>query len=95
MYAGLTTFGATALFSGFNQVKHMSNAASLAAVAGFTEQEVKKCFPGHLDLLLRNGATLLDLSKESGGYRFSSADVSVFCPWALLNLLDDACDRRG
>ena len=95
MYAGLTTFGATALFSGFNQVKHMSYAESLAAVAGFTEQEVNASFPGHLALLLRNGTTLGDLSKECGGYRFSSADVSVLCPRALLNRLDDACDRRS
>eukprot|EP00971_Amphidinium_carterae_P124299 2462447-Amphidinium_carterae.2 len=86
LYAGVSRFASTSLFSGQNQLDDKTFSRSTASCVGFTQDEVKKYFAGYVDLLAtKKSATVEDLVRQYGGYRFTAPAENLFQPWALLN----------
>lgn len=94
---GITRFNTDIVFSGLDNLEDLSFLREYGTVLGFTSDEVKKSFEGHLSVsskILRMDPEALQevLEKYYGGYCFSETGTqSVISPWSLLNFLARPC----
>lgn len=90
---GITKFSNTSIFSAFNNIRDISLDPKFGALLGYTEEEIRRWFGGHL----RRAAGCLNLSEENvlsglrenyDGFCFDSkGQTHVYCPWSVLNFL--------
>eukprot|EP00971_Amphidinium_carterae_P179900 3568397-Amphidinium_carterae.1 len=73
-YAGVSMFGATSFFSGFNHVDDMTFDSEIGSVLGFTRQEVTAWLAGHMAY---QGIGINELDSMAGGYQFSKSAETV------------------
>ena len=88
---GITRFSNTSIFSGFNNLRDISQEPTYGALLGYTETELK----GYFGDYLRYAATQLNISQSVllerlreyyDGFTFDSqAQKHVYCPWSVLN----------
>ena len=87
---GVSKFSQVSLFSGPNHLTDITMSPEYAGMMGYTEEEVKLCFPDHIDDVVKSRE---NLSAESilseirtwyNGYRFSERELSVYNPYSTL-----------
>ena len=90
---GVSKFSKVALFSDLNNLHDLTNTEEVSSLVGYTDQEV--------DMYLENIQAFADKLQEPyekirqtlkswyNGYRFSSADITVYNPFSLHNCLSN------
>lgn len=89
---GVSKFTRTSVFSGLNNLQDLTMSATSATLLGYTEQEIQQYFGKHLSVIAPgNEQELLNKMRVwYNGYRFSSANNSVFTPYSILLFLRDS-----
>jgi hypothetical protein len=96
---GITRFRQTTLFSGLNCLQDISRDSKYAALLGFSEEEIGRCFSGHIrkasaELNLPDKTVREQLRKYYSGYCFDEEGlIRVYVPWSVLNFLQSP--QRG
>ena len=91
---GVTKFANTGIFSGFNNLQDISLDPKYGALLGYTDAEIREQFAPYLkksaDVLDCTESQLMEeLRKHYNGFCFDElASVRVFCPWSVLNFLN-------
>lgn len=89
---GILKVGSESLFAGL-RLRDISLEPRFAALTGFTEAEVRRCFKPHLAhaagiLGMTEEALVSELKARYAGFCFDeTAQSHVFCPWSELNFL--------
>ncbi len=91
---GVTKFAKTSLFSGFNNLRDISESPQFSTILGYTEEEITHNFSKALeDFSKKSGSSIQDLLLEMrqwyNGYRFSKKDVRVYNPFSVVYSLKD------
>ena len=91
---GITKFTKVSLFSELNNLQDLSLSMRFATLAGLTEDEIQVSLSAHLadfaEVAQKDvGDAMKDLEEMYNGYRFSTADATVYNPWSLFNALDE------
>ena len=81
---GVTKFSKVSLFSGINQIQDLTLHAKYATICGYTEQDLKTEFAGHLQ-----GVDWEQLKEWYNGYQFSGQ--AVYNPYDILLFIDGDC----
>jgi len=87
---GVTKFGKMSVFSDLNHLYDITMVEEYSALCGFTEQEIRQYFAGHVEALAqRNGmneeAAYARLRENYDGYHFNRfQQEGVFNPFSLL-----------
>lgn len=92
--SGVSKFPQESIFSGLNNVKDISLLPEYAALAGYTEEEIQANFTPHIEEIAQQQNTNTEhvrdeMRKWYNGYHFSSAEISVYNPFSVLNYLSD------
>ena len=91
---GVTKFAKTSLFSGFNNLRDISESSQFATILGYTEEEIKHNFKDALEDFSRESNSslpdlLLEMKNWYNGYRFSKKDIRVYNPFSVVYYLKD------
>ncbi len=91
---GIMKFRQASIFSSFNNIRDISLLPEYGALLGYTEDEVKTFFAGHLRAAARVLETSVDdvlvrLKTHYDGFCFDRrASTHVYSPWSVLSFLD-------
>jgi hypothetical protein len=91
---GISKFSQVSLFSGLNNLNDITMDPEYAEIMGYTEEEVKRYFSEHVELIAneRNETSTKSVFEEVkgwyNGYRFSKSDVCVYNPFSTLNFMN-------
>ena len=91
---GISKFSHVSLFSGLNNLNDITMDPKYAAIMGYTEEEVKRCFSEHVQAIVseKNGVSEEEVFKEVqawyNGYRFSKSKICVYNPFSTLNFMN-------
>ncbi|MCB1115916.1 MAG: AAA family ATPase [Chlamydiia bacterium] len=96
---GVSKFTQVSLFSGLNHLKDITMDPTYAGIVGYTEDEIKRTFPDHLEVVVSayksqgksadKESILEELRFWYNGYRFTENDLCVYNPFSTLNFLED------
>ncbi|KKQ32643.1 MAG: hypothetical protein US49_C0006G0094 [candidate division TM6 bacterium GW2011_GWF2_37_49] len=89
---GVSKFSKTSIFSGVNNLDDISLDPYVAALMGYTEEEMHAYFPPYIEIIANKRGcsqqTILDEMRTwYNGYRFSKDNVKVFNPFSVLYYL--------
>ncbi len=92
---GISKFARVSIFSELNNLDDISMQEPFSTLLGYTEEELKRYFAGHIKQLSRRlqksqAETIREMSAWYNGYRFSDLDAKVYNPFSLLKLFKQA-----
>jgi len=85
---GVSKFTKTSLFSGLNNLKDLSFEPSVAALFGYTKEEIEYYLSAHVeDFACAKDMTVMQVYEQMrewyNGYRFSGSETTVYNPWSI------------
>lgn len=91
---GVTKFAKTSLFSGFNNLRDISESPQFASILGYTEDEILHYFKDAVESFAKNSSCFIKdlrakMKRWYNGYRFSTNDVRVYNPYSIVYYLKD------
>ncbi|MEL6152958.1 MAG: AAA family ATPase, partial [Bacteroidota bacterium] len=91
---GISRFSRVSLFSEANHLKDITMHPDYAAIAGYTETELRQAFEEHIQAIARGRGVseneiLAEIKEWYNGYRFSRAATCVYNPFSTLNYMDE------
>lgn len=92
---GISKFSHVSLFSGMNNLNDITMDPEYAGIMGYTEEEVKHYFAGHLESIVSerkeesNAKVLDEVRTWYNGYRFSEGKVCVYNPFSTLKFMQN------
>ncbi len=89
---GVSKFSRVSLFSDLNNLQDITMNAGYAAMLGYTQQELEQYFGERVAEFAQKQRTtrediLLKLRAWYNGYRFTKAEVQVYNPFSIVNVL--------
>ena len=92
---GITKFSQLSIFSTLNNLTDISMMEEYASLCGFTEEELRTGFDGHIRRMAdKTGRTAEDvralLKQRYDGYHFSGKSPDIYNPFSILKVLDTA-----
>ncbi len=89
---GVSKFSKTALFSDFNNLEDLTHDEKVAALVGYTDQEVDTYLTEHIQAFATKRQEPYTLTRQLlkewyNGYRFTKSPVKVYNPFSLHNSL--------
>ncbi|MEL6412765.1 MAG: AAA family ATPase, partial [Bacteroidota bacterium] len=90
---GISRFSKVSLFSEANHLKDVTMHPDYAAIAGYTEDELRQAFEEHIEAIARGrGASaeevLTEIKAWYNGYRFSEGETFVYNPFSTLKYME-------
>lgn len=92
-FTGVSKFAKTSVFSGLNHLSDVSLEPKVAALCGYTDEEVRNFLSSYLDEFafvhaISAEAALLEMRTWYNGYRFSRDAVTVYNPYSIFFALE-------
>ena len=92
LLTGVSKFARTSIFSGLNNLEEISLDLEYATFLGYTEDELKKYFAQHIEILAKHVTKSIEvvigeLRNYYDGYVFARDSVPVFNPYSILSSL--------
>lgn len=92
LVTGVSKCTKVSLFSDFNNLSDISFDSQMAALLGYTKEEIKSYFLPYVDEValyrgLSRDEVLTEMREWYNGYRFSDAEIRVYNPWSILRYL--------
>ncbi|MEL6412526.1 MAG: AAA family ATPase, partial [Bacteroidota bacterium] len=89
---GISRFSKVSLFSEANHLDDITMSPNYAAIAGYTEAELRQAFEEHIQAFARGrGASeeevLTEIKEWYNGYRFSEGETYVYNPFSTLHYM--------
>lgn len=89
---GVSKFSKVALFSDLNNLEDLTNDTRMAALVGYTDQEVNHYLTKHIEAFANSRHESYDQTRQVlkswyNGYRFTKNSIKVYNPFSLHNCL--------